>query len=196
MVTALTSTVVLTLADYLRVKVDYNRPPFPIPVSLVSTHPIRTWSRNDANTTDVYINETTLLPPWDGLNITSPVVQYQYVPTYLYSSALVLAAISVFLRMGFILKLVLMVFSVIAHIVVYSYLEFFQEYHDAHDDAFPAIPFELKTGLALALVVILFHVLDRQIEFTSRTDYLWKAKLKVEQEEVETMRGINKRNNL
>lgn len=34
--------------------------------------------------------------------------------------------------------------------------------------------------------------MDRQIEFTSRTDYLWKAKLKVEQEEVETMRGINK----
>lgn len=44
----------------------------------------------------------------------------------------------------------------------------------------------------LALVVIFFHILDRQIEFTSRTDYLWKAKLKVEQEEVETMRGINK----
>ncbi|VEN55522.1 unnamed protein product [Callosobruchus maculatus] len=172
--------------------VDYNRPPFPIPVTLMSTHPTRTWSRNDANVSDIYINETTLPPTWDGLNITSPVIQYQYVPTYLYSSALVLAAISVFLRMGFILKLVLMVISVIAHIVVYSYLEFFQEYHDAHDDAFPAIPFEVKTGLALALVVILFHVLDRQIEFTSRTDYLWKAKLKVEQEEVETMRGINK----
>ena len=29
-------------------------------------------------------------------------------------------------------------------------------------------------------------------EFVSRTDFLWKAKLKVEQEEVETMRGINK----
>lgn len=35
-------------------------------------------------------------------------------------------------------------------------------------------------------------MLDRQIEFTSRTDYLWKNKLKVEQDEVETMRGINK----
>jgi hypothetical protein len=36
------------------------------------------------------------------------------------------------------------------------------------------------------------HTLDRQGEFVSRTDFLWKAKLKVEQEEVETMRGINK----
>lgn len=38
----------------------------------------------------------------------------------------------------------------------------------------------------------MLHVLDRQIEFTARTDFLWQTKLKVEQEEVETMRGINK----
>ena len=51
---------------------------------------------------------------------------------------------------------------------------------------------QLKMTLALAVTMVLFHILDRQIEFTSRTDFLWKAKLKVEQEEVETMRGINK----
>jgi hypothetical protein len=44
----------------------------------------------------------------------------------------------------------------------------------------------------LLLVVAVLHTLDRQGEFVSRTDFLWKAKLKVEQEEVETMRGINK----
>uniref|UniRef100_A0AAR5NYU8 adenylate cyclase n=2 Tax=Dendroctonus ponderosae TaxID=77166 RepID=A0AAR5NYU8_DENPD len=117
-----------------------------------------------------------------------------YVPTYLYSSALVLAGISVFLRIGFLLKLSLMMVSVVVHIVIYSYLDFFQEYHalDVHDDEFPGLPFEIKTALVLAMVVIFFHILDRQIEYTSRTDYLWKAKLKVEQEEVETMRGINK----
>lgn len=38
----------------------------------------------------------------------------------------------------------------------------------------------------------MLHILDRQIEFTSKTAFLWKTKLKVEQEEVETMRGINK----
>jgi hypothetical protein len=57
---------------------------------------------------------------------------------------------------------------------------------------FLAIPLEAKSALVLTVVVIFFHILDRQIEFTSRTDFLWKAKLKVEQEEVETMRGINK----
>ncbi|XP_044748123.1 adenylate cyclase type 2 [Coccinella septempunctata] len=116
----------------------------------------------------------------------------EYVPTYLYSSALVLAAISVFLRMGFILKLCLMVASLVTHIVIYSYLEFFQVYHNIVFDEFPGLPFEFKSALVLTVVVLLFHILDRQLEFTARTDFLWKAKLKVEQEEVETMRGINK----
>ena len=39
---------------------------------------------------------------------------------------------------------------------------------------------------------MVLHVLDRQVEFTSRTDFMWTNKLKVEQDEVETMRGINK----
>lgn len=44
----------------------------------------------------------------------------------------------------------------------------------------------------LALVCLVLHILDRQIEYTSRTDFLWQNKLKIEQDEVETMRGINK----
>jgi len=42
------------------------------------------------------------------------------------------------------------------------------------------------------VLVIVFHMLDRKNELAARTDFLWRAKLKVEQEEVETMRGINK----
>lgn len=50
--------------------------------------------------------------------------------------------------------------------------------------------------LFLILIAVVLHILDRQGDFVARTDFLWKAKLKVEQEEVETMRGINKvRNN-
>ena len=50
----------------------------------------------------------------------------------------------------------------------------------------------VQIGFLLALVSLVLHVLDRRIEYTSRTDFLWKNKLKVEQDEVETMRGINK----
>lgn len=44
----------------------------------------------------------------------------------------------------------------------------------------------------MILIAVVLHILDRQGEFVARTDFLWKAKLKIEQEEVETMRGINK----
>nr|XP_015833065.1 PREDICTED: adenylate cyclase type 2 isoform X1 [Tribolium castaneum] len=154
--------------------VDYN--PEPLPATMRELQAEKNGSVIDNRTLSTLINE------FDA-------EIYSMEPTYLYSSALALAAISVFLRMGFILKLGLMVASVILHIFVYSYLDFFRDYHN---DKFFAIPFELKSALVLAIVVIFFHILDRQIEFTSRTDYLWKAKLKVEQEEVETMRGINK----
>nr|XP_012150844.1 PREDICTED: adenylate cyclase type 2 isoform X4 [Megachile rotundata] len=50
----------------------------------------------------------------------------------------------------------------------------------------------LRIGYLLALVSMTLHVLDRQVEYTSRTDFLWQSKLKIEQDEVETMRGINK----
>ena len=54
------------------------------------------------------------------------------------------------------------------------------------------MPLAIRGGLLLLLVVAVLHTLDRQGEFVSRTDFLWKDKLKIEQEEVETMRGINK----
>jgi adenylate cyclase 2 len=54
------------------------------------------------------------------------------------------------------------------------------------------LPLAIRGGLLLLVVAAVLHTLDRQGEFVSRTDFLWKAKLKVEQEEVETMRGINK----
>ncbi|XP_074032903.1 adenylate cyclase type 2 Ac76E isoform X2 [Leptinotarsa decemlineata] len=181
-VTLISACAVITLVDYSPVSM-------PIPILSISTV-APTVTLGNISDSETNVTSTEQEPFVFTFNTTEMVVQY--VPTYLYSSALVLAAISVFLRMGFLLKLVLMITSVISHTVIYSYLQFFQDYHDVHDDEFPSIPFEVKTALALALVVIFFHILDRQIEFTSRTDYLWKAKLKVEQEEVETMRGINK----
>ncbi|XP_021918215.1 adenylate cyclase type 2 isoform X3 [Zootermopsis nevadensis] len=114
------------------------------------------------------------------------------VPSYLYGSVLSLATISVFLRVGFLLKLVLMLVVTTFHLAVFSGLQLVPRYYSRKHDGFEELPHQLKTALLLTVTLILLHVLDRQIEFTSRTDFLWKAKLKVEQEEVETMRGINK----
>ncbi|XP_069701394.1 adenylate cyclase type 2 [Periplaneta americana] len=114
------------------------------------------------------------------------------VPSYLYSSALSLATISVFLRVGFLLKLTLMLAVTIFHLTLYGGLQMITTYYSKRHDGFEELPHQFKTALLLVVLLVLLHVLDRQIEFTSRTDFLWKAKLKVEQEEVETMRGINK----
>lgn len=58
--------------------------------------------------------------------------------------------------------------------------------------SFAGVHYIVQIGFLLLLVALILHVLDRRVEFTSRTDFLWKNKLKVEQDEVETMRGINK----
>ncbi|KAL0822825.1 hypothetical protein ABMA28_004823 [Loxostege sticticalis] len=110
-------------------------------------------------------------------------------PSYLYSSVITLASISVFLRVGFVIKLVLMCLTLITHISMFAVSDLFG--HDSHTE-FSMVPWAARAGLVLVFVAALLHVMDRQIEFTSRTDFLWKDKLKFEQEEVETMRGINK----
>lgn len=115
-------------------------------------------------------------------------------PSYLYSSALSLAATSVFLRVGFIFKLVVMLTTVAAHMALYSTVDMFRIYYGqpSNSDGFEGLPAEIRMSVMLGVLVLLLHILDRQLEFTARTDYLWKAKLRVEQDEVETMRGINK----
>lgn len=61
-----------------------------------------------------------------------------------------------------------------------------------HVRRFYGIHYLMQVGYLLTLISLILHVLDRQVEYTSRTDILWKSKLRVEQDEVETMRGINK----
>lgn len=65
---------------------------------------------------------------------------------------------------------------------------YFTHYH-----SFP-LGLAVQGVLFLVLIATVLHILDRQGDFVARTDFIWKAKLKVEQEEVETMRGINKVN--
>lgn len=65
-------------------------------------------------------------------------------------------------------------------------------YREQRSRRFYGIHYLMQVGYLLALISLILHILDRQVEYTSRTDILWKSKLRVEQDEVETMRGINK----
>ena len=120
---------------------------------------------------------------------------------YIRSSVLSLAAISVFLRLGLVLKFCLLATVTASHVFVYVVLcaaQFKQHYLSLEqgwvdfiflgyvyelsrvcDRRLPDLPFEVQIVACLSLVASLLHVLDRQIEFTSRADFLWTAKLKV-----------------
>lgn len=110
-------------------------------------------------------------------------------PTYIYCCALSLAAVSAFLRAGFVLKFFLMITSIIVQGLILWFSDLFYRYESYQLRHWPLV---LQGTLFLLLIALVLHILDRQGESVARTDFLWKAKLKEEQEEVETMRGINK----
>ncbi|VVC94688.1 unnamed protein product, partial [Leptidea sinapis] len=86
-----------------------------------------------------------------------------------------------------------MIATLVTHISLFASAELFSQYqYKDFDTEFSMLPYSAKAGVVLVFLACLLHILDRQIEFTSRSDFLWKDKLKFEQEEVETMRGINK----
>ncbi|XP_011505014.1 PREDICTED: adenylate cyclase type 2 [Ceratosolen solmsi marchali] len=96
------------------------------------------------------------------------------------------------LRVGLVLKFAVMVVSICTFLGIFSKCLVIQDYYTDPKNEFFKIYYLIQIGFLLGLVCLILHVLDRRIEYTSRTDFLWKNKLKVEQDEVETMRGINK----
>ncbi|KYM85050.1 Adenylate cyclase type 2 [Atta colombica] len=97
------------------------------------------------------------------------------------------------LRVDFLLKLGVMFLSVTIILVIFSQAPVFQMYYENYlGTKFYHIHYLIQVGYLLVLVSLILHILDRQVEYTSRMDILWKSKLRVEQDEVETMRGINK----
>ena len=46
--------------------------------------------------------------------------------------------------------------------------------------------------MLVLFLACLLHLIDRQVESSSRTEFLWQTKLSNEEEGNETMRGINK----
>ncbi|XP_064545119.1 adenylate cyclase type 2 isoform X2 [Drosophila montana] len=141
---------------------------------------------NGTNSTSDSFNST-LLEDLQPLDIAHAIPK---APIFLCCCAVSLAAISAFLRSGFILKLIAMVLALIGQVIVLGYSDLYVQYNLLNYDN--GLPLEVKGFLLLLLVIAVLHTLDRQGEYVARTDFLWKAKLKVEQEEVETMRGINK----
>ncbi|XP_008556239.1 adenylate cyclase type 2 [Microplitis demolitor] len=116
---------------------------------------------------------------------------YTIAPAYVHSVAIALIVGWAHLRVGFLLKLFVMLVSIITVLVVFSQVEIIKLYYQ-NGREFTGVPYLIQIGYLLFLIASILHVLDRQLELTTRTDFQWKYKLKAEQDEVETMRGINK----
>ncbi|KAM9302041.1 adenylate cyclase type 7 [Gastrophryne carolinensis] len=117
------------------------------------------------------------------------------IPYYIYCCILGFIACSVFLRMSFELKMLLLS----AAFIVYNII-IFHMHADLFKNAFP--PKSNSTGIMedlqrmscfyLSLFFLTLVLLARQVDYYSRLDCLWKKKFRKEDEEMETMENLNR----
>lgn len=117
---------------------------------------------------------------------------------YTYCCVFALCATSLFIRINLWLKFIMSTTGMIAlaltnrysHCSVYELadgqLESVGSYSENIGHALTSSHFH-----SLFLVYLLFHVIDRQLEYISRLDYLWSNKLKIERARAKLMREVN-----
>uniref|UniRef100_A0A8C4SJA5 Adenylate cyclase type 2 n=1 Tax=Erpetoichthys calabaricus TaxID=27687 RepID=A0A8C4SJA5_ERPCA len=113
-----------------------------------------------------------------------------YLPYFIYSCILGLISCSVFLRINYELKMLIMLAAVVGYnvIILHSHSSVLDEYSK------PGVLKDLKTmgSVSLFIFFVTLLVLARQNEYYCRLDFLWKNKFKKECEEIETMENLNR----
>uniref|UniRef100_A0AAY4E2Z5 Adenylate cyclase type 2 n=1 Tax=Denticeps clupeoides TaxID=299321 RepID=A0AAY4E2Z5_9TELE len=115
---------------------------------------------------------------------------------FIYSCILGLVSCSVFLRINYELKMVIMLAAVVAYniIILQTHAGMLDEYSTTLYLTHPGVLKDLKTmgSVSLFIFFITLLVLARQNEYYCRLDFLWKNKFKKECEEIETMENLNR----
>ncbi|KAI5624115.1 adenylate cyclase type 2 isoform X1, partial [Silurus asotus] len=145
------------------------------------------------------ISNETLLPP-DGRPGAHLEKNNFYLPYFIYSCILGLISCSVFLRINYELKMVIMLMAVVAYniIILQTHASLLDEYSKfLYKDKVldrPGVLKDLKTmgSVSLFIFFVTLLVLARQTEYYCRLDFLWKNKFKKECEEIETMENLNR----
>ncbi|XP_037749286.2 adenylate cyclase type 2 isoform X1 [Chelonia mydas] len=125
---------------------------------------------------------------------------YFYLPYFIYSCILGLISCSVFLRINYELKMVIMLIALVGYNVILlhthgSTLDDYNKFLYAMAPMKrPGILKDLKTmgSVSLFIFFVTLLVLGRQNEYYCRLDFLWKNKFKKEREEIETMENLNR----
>uniref|UniRef100_A0A667XF23 Adenylate cyclase type 2 n=1 Tax=Myripristis murdjan TaxID=586833 RepID=A0A667XF23_9TELE len=123
-----------------------------------------------------------------------------YLPYFIYCCILGLVSCSVFLRINYELKMVVMLVAVVIYNIII--LQTHAPLLDGYSKALyrtqtldrPGVLKDLKTmgSVSLFIFFITLLVLARQNEYYCRLDFLWRDKFKRECEEIETMENLNR----
>uniref|UniRef100_A0AAX7SJS6 Adenylate cyclase type 2 n=1 Tax=Astatotilapia calliptera TaxID=8154 RepID=A0AAX7SJS6_ASTCA len=127
-------------------------------------------------------------------------VSFFYVQYLIYSCILGLISCSVFLRINYELKMIIMLTAVVVYnvIILQTHASLLDEYsrflYETESLDRPGVLKDLKTmgSISLFIFFITLLVLARQNEYYCRLDFLWKNKFKKECEEIETMENLNR----
>uniref|UniRef100_A0A4W6FP83 Adenylate cyclase type 2 n=1 Tax=Lates calcarifer TaxID=8187 RepID=A0A4W6FP83_LATCA len=122
----------------------------------------------------------------------SLVLHKQNVFYFIYCCILGLVSCSVFLRINYELKMVVMLVAVVIYNIII--LQTHASLLDGFSKALPGVLKDLKTmgSVSLFIFFITLLVLARQNEYYCRLDFLWRDKFKRECEEIETMENLNR----
>ncbi|XP_021114257.1 adenylate cyclase type 2 isoform X2 [Heterocephalus glaber] len=118
-----------------------------------------------------------------------------FLPYFIYSCILGLISCSVFLRVNYELKMLIMMVALVGYntILLHTHAHILDDYSQVLFER-PGIWKDLKTmgSVSLSIFFITLLVLGRQNEYYCRLDFLWKNKFKKEREEIETMENLNR----
>uniref|UniRef100_A0A8C1XHQ1 adenylate cyclase n=1 Tax=Cyprinus carpio TaxID=7962 RepID=A0A8C1XHQ1_CYPCA len=119
-----------------------------------------------------------------------------YLPYFIYSCILGLISCSVFLRINYELKMIIMLAAVVGYniIILQTHASVLDDYSMALYKTKPGVLKDLKTmgSVSLFIFFVTLLVLARQNEYYCRLDFLWRNKFKKECEEIETMENLNR----
>ncbi|XP_036918879.1 adenylate cyclase type 2 isoform X2 [Sturnira hondurensis] len=118
-----------------------------------------------------------------------------FLPYFIYSCVLGLISCSVFLRVNYELKMLIMMAALVGYNIIFlhTHAHVLDDYSHVLIDR-PGIWKDLKTmgSVSLFIFFITLLVLGRQNEYYCRLDFLWKNKFNKEREEIETMENLNR----
>ncbi|XP_069815784.1 adenylate cyclase type 2 [Dendropsophus ebraccatus] len=125
---------------------------------------------------------------------------YFFLPYFIYSCILGFISCSVFIRINYELKMIIMLIALVIYNVILLHthapmLEAYSRYLYATVSLErPGVLKDLKTmgSVSLFIFFVTLLVLSRQNEYYCRLDFLWKNKFKKEREEIETMENLNR----